>query len=93
MKLRPVVPASAQEVDTQNSRREVVWVDFYSTFGGFTTTSRLLYDPTAGALPTMDTEFAPPVVAEGDPHDGYAFAVVHDNRGGATWVTVPIHLQ
>ncbi len=91
--LEPIVPPASQEFDPQASQRETVWVDFYSTFGGFSTASRLLYDPIAGALPKMDTDFEPPIVNPGDPRDGYVFAVVHDSRGGATWITIPVHLQ
>jgi hypothetical protein len=96
VKLGPVVPSSSQEVDPQNGRKELLWVDYYSTFGGFNGSSKLLYDPSGadlGGLAKTDTEFDPPIVGPDDLHDGYIFMVVHDNRGGASWVTVPVHLQ
>ena len=73
-----------------------MWVDYYSTLGGFSTSSKLLYDPaqaSLGGLAKTDTEFQPPIVNPGNPVDGYVFMVVHDNRGGASWVAVPVHLQ
>jgi hypothetical protein len=96
VRLGPVVPPSSQETDPQTHAREVVWADYYSTLGSLSHEAKLLYDPVAGSvggLSTTDNEFQPPVVGPGDPHDGYIFIVVHDDRGGATWVTVPVHLQ
>jgi hypothetical protein len=95
VKLGPIVPPSSQETDPQNGK-ELLWVDYYSTFGGFNSSSRLLYDPAGGdvgGLTKTDTEFEPPIVGPNDPHDGYIFMAVHDNRGGASWVIVPVHLQ
>jgi hypothetical protein len=86
-----------------NVRKEEIWVDFYSSithgtapnvqqnFVSFTGDARLLYDPVAGAIgdpEKTDTKFVPP----DDPGDGFIWFVVHDNRGGASWVTVPVHV-
>jgi hypothetical protein len=93
--LGPVVPPTSQETNVLTGLREVVWVDYYSTFGSFGSITKLLYDPTAGSvgpLSKTDTDFHPPVVGPTDPRSGYIFLVVHDDRGGASWVTVPVQL-
>jgi hypothetical protein len=84
-----VTPESWEPV--ANGLHEEIWADYYSTFGTFTHDATLLYDPTAGLIgppKATDTEFDPPV----GPADGYVWIVVHDNRGGAAWVTVPVHV-
>jgi hypothetical protein len=86
-----VTPASWEPV--ANGLHEEIWADYYSTFGSFTHDSTLLYDPTAGLIgppSKTDTEFDPPA-APASP-DGFVWIVVHDNRGGAAWVTVPVHV-
>jgi hypothetical protein len=73
---------------------EEIWVDFDSSFGSFKHDARLLYDPSVGSLGTpsaTDSAFQPPF-ASGQ-SDGYVWLIVHDNRGGAAWVTVPVHLD
>jgi len=42
-----------------------------------------------GGPSVTDDPFQPP----SDPGDGLAWIVVHDNRGGASWITVPIHVE
>jgi hypothetical protein len=77
-----------------NGLHEEIWVDYYSSFGGFTHNSKLLYDPMIGSLgppSTTDTEFDSP--APPSASDGFVWMVVHDNRGGTAWVTIPIHLD
>jgi hypothetical protein len=94
VKLGPIVPSTSQETDPQNNRRELLWVDYYSTFGSISGSAKLLYDPSGanlGGLAKSDSIFTPPAVS--DLRDGYVFMVVHDNRGGASWVTVPVHLE
>ncbi len=86
-----VTPASWEPV--ANGLHEEIWADYYSTFGSFTHDSTLLYDPTDGLIGPpnkTDTEFDPPA-APASP-DGFVWIVVHDNRGGAAWVTVPVHV-
>jgi hypothetical protein len=98
LRIGPVVPASSQEVDptqhdaNQNVLKEQIWAEFFSTFGSFGDDVRLLYDPATGSLGApidTDDHFTPP----GVPGDGLLWIVVHDNRGGASWQTVPIHVQ
>ena len=90
----PVVPASSQEpnpLETDvngNPGREEIWVDYYTTVGSVNDTA-LLYDPTTGLVgdpSTTDGKFAPPT----PPASGTFWAVVHDDRGGTSWVTVPL---
>jgi hypothetical protein len=53
---------------------------------------RLLYDPATGSLGTpgdTDDKYTPP----GTPGDGFIWIVVHDNRGGASWATIPVHVE
>ncbi|MDP8999974.1 MAG: hypothetical protein M3O46_07675 [Myxococcota bacterium] len=94
----PVVPTSSQEENPEehdvngNPLREQIWAQYFSTVGSFKSEARLLYDPTTGSLGApsdTDNEFQPPDHAG----DGTIWIVVHDNRGGVTWVTVPVHVS
>jgi hypothetical protein len=93
----PVVPSSSWEVTQQigsngQPENEEIWADFYSTFGQFTGDASLLYDATKGSIgdPSVtDNQFLPP----NDPGNGFIWIVVHDNRGGASWVTIPVEVQ
>jgi hypothetical protein len=93
-----VVPESSWEVNSLdldsngNPRHEEIWADYYSTFGGFTSQTRLLYDPASGAVSGSDTAFQPPALGPNDLHDGFIFAVVYDDRGGESWVSIPTHV-
>jgi hypothetical protein len=92
IKIGPHVTAGSWE-PVANGLHEEIWADYYSTFGTFTHDSTLLYDPTTGLIgtpSTTDTEFDPPASSTGV--DGFIWIVVHDNRGGAAWVTVPLHV-
>jgi hypothetical protein len=95
VRIGPVVPPSSQEsnpedTDAQgNPRKEEIWADYYATFGSFDSDARLLYDPTAGAVDDADNTWRAP----GTPGDGTIWIVVHDNRGGTSWATVPVHVQ
>lgn len=93
-----VVPESSWELnplalDSQgNPQHEEIWVDYYSTFGGFSGQTRLLYSPTTGAESGSDTAFEPPALGPNDVHDGFIFAVVYDDRGGSSWASIPTHV-
>jgi hypothetical protein len=95
VRIGPVVPASSQEVNPEdtdaqgNPRKEEIWADYFATFGSFDSDARLLYDPTAGAVDDADNTWRAP----GSPGDGTIWIVVHDNRGGTSWATVPVHVQ
>jgi hypothetical protein len=95
VQLGPIIPKETQEDNPVTGMRELVWVDYYSTFGSLSDSARLLADPTAGLITLrdkVDTNFQPPVPGPNDPHAGYIFLVVHDDRGGVSWVTVPVQL-
>jgi hypothetical protein len=98
IKIGPAVPVSSWETNPEdvdgsgNPRHEQIWADFFATFGSFTSSARLLYDVTAGSLGdpgATDNEFLPP----SDPGSGVIWVVVHDNRGGASWATIPVTVR
>ena len=75
-----------------NLEHEEIWADFYVSLGQVTGGASLLYDATKGLIgdPTVtDDQFTPPK----DPGSGFIWIVVHDNRGGASWVTIPVEIQ
>jgi hypothetical protein len=95
----PLVPQSSwEELDpvqldvNGNPEHEEIWADFYSTFGQFTGDASLLYDSIKGYIggPSVtDNQFLPP----DQPGTGFIWIVVHDNRGGASWVTIPVQVN
>jgi hypothetical protein len=93
----PVVPESSWELTQQtdvngNPQHEEIWADFYSTLGQISGGATLLYDATTGSIgaPSVtDLQFTPP----DEPAVGTLWIVVHDNRGGASWVTIPVDVQ
>ena len=90
-KIGAIVPASGWE-RAANGVGEQVWAEYFTTLGGFSSSSRLLYDPTAGAIVDPDTKYQPPAPPPNNVTSGLIWIVVHDNRGGAAWVTVPLKL-
>jgi hypothetical protein len=93
----PVVPPDSQEVDPAekdangNPLKELIWAEFFSTFGSFNNDVRLLYDAKTGSVggpSDTDNQFQPP----DQPGDGTIWVVVHDNRGGVSWASVPVHV-
>jgi hypothetical protein len=94
----PVVPPSSWELNPEshdvngNVEHEEIWADFYDTFGQVSSSARLLYDARTGSIggpDVTDNDFLPP----NDPGDGFIWIVVHDSRGGASWVQVPVHVN
>jgi hypothetical protein len=90
-----VVPASSQESDPGNLDAsghvlgEQLYVDYYLTAGKVKNDVVVLFDPRNGRLSnTGDGLYAPQT-----PGDYELWAVLHDNRGGATWQTFPLHAQ
>jgi hypothetical protein len=83
----PVVPPS-------NPTSKQVYADFYATTGTFTSEARLLFDPTVSLKIPNDTNnnFKAPNTVVGLPKSNSVFIVVHDNQGGADWVTVPLDI-
>jgi hypothetical protein len=98
VQIGPVVPASSQEDNPEvmgtngTPVKEEIWADFFLTTGSINDDARLLYDPTEGSFgppSTTDDKFTPPSTSG----SGSIWMVVHDDRGGASWVTVPVTVQ
>jgi hypothetical protein len=96
------VPESSQEADPSSERgREQLWVDYYATGGMFEDDIRVLYDASqSGRLSDTAVDFHKPVQRPKDPDPAKAnepsetlWAVVHDNRGGVSWVELPIDVN
>ncbi len=84
----PLVPPSAP-------LSKQVWADFYSTIGTFTSGARLLYNPSVKlSMPgATNNNFLSPNNLAGAPAQNFIWIVVHDDQGGADWVTVPLEVQ
>lgn len=96
--LGPVLDPKSWEVNPEakdvngNVLHEELWVDFYTTFGSLQDAARLLYDSTTGSAgpPSQtDTVFTAPST----PGTGFIWMIVHDSRGGTSWVTIPVLVQ
>lgn len=72
-----------------NPVHEQVWVDYYAQMGQFDSDARLLYDTRAGKVPGSENKYQAP----NEPGSGTLFIVAHDNRGGAAWTTMPLHVR
>jgi hypothetical protein len=82
-------------VGPSNPRTKQVWADFFATVGTFSSAARLLYDPmTTLSIPsgTNDNYLAPGDLT-GAPAQNFIWIVVHDDQGGADWVTVPLQVK
>jgi hypothetical protein len=93
--LDTAVPDSSWELDpgdvdaSGNVSHETLWVDYYLTAGRVKTDSVLLFDAHGGRVSSSADPFDAPLSAG----DQTLWAVVHDNRGGASWVGVPVHAR
>jgi hypothetical protein len=66
-----------------------VWVNYFVTSGKMDNDTIVLFDPRNGRVPgSSDGLFAPQA-----PGDYVFWAVVRDDRGGASWVSMPLHAQ
>ncbi len=89
-----VVPASSQEPDpgtldaSGNPLKEQIWVDYYVTGGSVSAEAVILYDASLGPLPSSPTKLTAPNAAA----ELMLWAIVRDNRGGVSWVQVPLHV-
>ncbi len=89
-----VVPRSSQEADPSNIGikgnvlREGLWVDYYLTGGKVKSDVRILYDARVGRVSSANDLEAPAA-----PGDATLWAVAHDNRGGVSWMAVPLHAR
>jgi hypothetical protein len=81
--------ASPLDLDAHGAPlREQIWVDYYATSGKLADDGRVLYDPVRGKLAEATTYQSPQQTATGT-----LWVVVHDNRGGASWLTFPLRVQ
>ena len=81
--------ANPADVTREGELREQIWVDYYSDIGKFDDEARLLFDTRVGRVSESEVKFRAPR----DVADGTLWAVVHDNRGGAAWIVVPLHVR
>lgn len=77
------------DVLDQGPLREQIWVSYYSDIGVLGSDARLLFDAREGRIATSPVELRAPK----GPGSGTLWAVVHDNRGGAAWSVVPLHVR
>lgn len=77
---------SAGQADGQ---REQIWVAYYSDIGDLKDDARLLFDAKSGRVGDSAIEYRAPY----EPAEGRLWAVVHDNRAGAAFVVLPIHVK
>lgn len=68
---------------------EQMWIDYYSTRGDFHSSTKLLNDATSGYNSANGTQFYAPST----PGPVQLWAVMHDNRGGVSWVGTTIMVQ
>jgi hypothetical protein len=77
-------------VDSQGKvGRETLYVDWFTSVGKFQTDRKILFDGNLGRTPKSAIDFNPPL----GPAKGTVWAVLHDNRGGTTWLEVPIEIR
>jgi hypothetical protein len=81
--------ANPSETARGANLREQIWVAYYGDNGDFDNVARLLFDTTGGRISDSEIVWRAPY----DPVDGTIWAVVHDNRGGAAWVVVPVRVR
>jgi hypothetical protein len=90
-----VVPDSSWQLDpgslsaSGGDLHEGIWVDYYVTAGKFEEDSELLFDAQSGRVSSTGDGYAAPL----SPGLQTLWVVVHDTRGGASWVTLPIHVN
>jgi hypothetical protein len=81
--------SNPSDVTRDGELREQIWVDYYSDIGSFDSEARLLFETRQGRVSDSDVKYRAPK----DVVDGTLWAVVHDNRGGASWIVVPLHVR
>ncbi len=90
-----VFPDSSAELDPDNigpngePARETLWVDWYTSHGRFFDDRIVVWDPLVGRAPSTEIEMERPR----HPGTGTIWAVLHDNRGGATWLEIPFETE
>ena len=71
------------------NQHEQIWATYYSDIGDLKDEARLLFDSQKGRVSESDVEFRAPYAAT----EGTLWTVVHDNRAGAAFVVVPLHVK
>ncbi len=69
--------------------RETIYVDWFASIGRFTSDRKILFDGQIGRLPKTPIDYSPPTA----PGKGTLWAVLHDNRGGTSWLEVPLEVR
>ena len=62
---------------------------YYYTIDKVESEGRLLFDPSTGRVSASANHF----IAQSVPGQGRVYVVVHDNRGGASWVDFPVYVK
>jgi hypothetical protein len=94
-RLDTVVPDSSWEVDpgaldaTGGEAHEAIWADYYVTGGRFDDDSVVLFDAHSGRVQSASDGYAAPLSR--GPQT--LWAVVHDTRGGVSWISVPLNVN
>jgi hypothetical protein len=68
---------------------EQIWANYYFTLDQTDSDVKLLFDGRTGRVTGNDVNYIPPDT----PGQGRLFVVVHDNRGGASWVDFPVYVK
>lgn len=69
--------------------RETLYVDWFTSIGKLNASRRIVFDPFDGRPEVQHVELDP-----GDhPGKGVVWAVLHDSRGGVSWLSVPIEIE
>ena len=69
--------------------REQIWASLYSDKRDLEVEARLLFDTTKGRPAKTEVKFK----AAAEPGTGTIWVFVHDNRGGAAWLVVPVTVK
>jgi hypothetical protein len=68
---------------------EAIWVDYYATGGRFANDSIVLFDVHSGRVSRTSDEWSAPL----SPGPQTMWAVVHDTRGGTSWLSIPVNAR
>jgi hypothetical protein len=69
--------------------RETIYSDWYVTFGRFRQDRRIERDPFKGRPEIPDVLYEP----TRSTGKGTLWAVLHDNRGGTSWISIPLEIR
>jgi hypothetical protein len=72
-----------------NPGRETIYTDWYVTLGRFPEPRRIERDPFKGRPEVPNNLYEPPR----DPGHGLMWIVLHDNRGGTDWTSLPVEIR